>query len=311
MVEVPLEAPRHACTSRRRRYPFWMTPGDPRGVTGHGWRHTHAPPQTPTSHDGRAAIALTLGLASMCLGFLAGIPAIVLGSTVRRDIERARGGAAGSALAAAGVVFGLFGTGASLVAVVAALGGALGAFTSPDVHDVHDVQHAQDVRAARDGSRVPGPASVPIAAAGTRSYGALDVVDLDDQRPLRVQLLEVTRVASGRGRIVMLQTYVRRSRECAQIADSLADPKMQRALANVTLIRADIDTFEDELAAMHVPTDAAPWFYVLDGKARPSDGISADEWDDNVPENMAPILADFTAGEPIVRRAPAPVGTAL
>ena len=86
---------------------------------------------------------------------------------------------------------------------------------------------------------------------------------------------------------------------------------MQRALANVTLVRVDIDTFEDELKAMRVDTESVPWFYRLDASARPTDAISADEWDANVPENMAPVLANFARGALGARRTPSPLGTAL
>jgi hypothetical protein len=86
---------------------------------------------------------------------------------------------------------------------------------------------------------------------------------------------------------------------------------MQRALENVTLVRVDIESFEPALAAMRVDTDAVPWFYKLDSNANVTDAISADEWDANVPENMAPVLADFARGVLGGRRSPSPAGTAL
>jgi hypothetical protein len=62
---------------------------------------------------------------------------------------------------------------------------------------------------------------------------------------------------------------------------------------------------------MRVETNAVPWFYMLDAAARPLDAINADEWDENVPENMAPVLAAFVKGSLGARRTPSPVGTAL
>src|SRR4029079_10206756 len=146
---------------------------------------------------------------------------------------------------------------------------------------------------------------VPVAA-GTRSYGSLDVVDLDARTPLKAQLMEVSRSATGKGRTVMLQTYVRSSKECAEVAAALPDTRMQRALTNVTLVRVDIDVFENELSAMRVETESAPWFYKLDANARPTDAISADEWDANIPENMVPVLGDFARGALGSRRSPSP-----
>lgn len=225
------------------------------------------------------------------MGLFAGIPAIVLGAMSRREIDSSRGALTGSGIAAGGIVTGLFGTGFSVVLFVALLGGALESVHPPT-------------------PRSESPLRVPVAA-GTRSYGSLDVVDLDATASLSRQLPAIAATATGKGRTVILQTYVRSSSECADVAAALPDPRMQRALANVTLVRVDIDTFERELSAMHVDTESAPWFYRLDAHARPTDAISADEWDANVPENMAPVLTDFARGVLGARRSPSPIGTAL
>ncbi len=250
------------------------------------------PPQPLAKNDSRAVVALVLGLLSMtCMGLFAGIPAIVIGAMSRKEIDRSQGALTGRSMAAAGIVAGLFGTGLSLVILVAVLGGALEASHPPE-------------------PRTESPLRVPVAA-GTRSYGSLDVVDLESTGVLKTQLSDIAKVASGKGRTVILQTYVRSSRECAEVAAALPDPKMQRALANVTLVRVDIDTFETELKAMRVDTESAPWFYKLDANAHPTDAISADEWDANIPDNMAPVLNDFARGALGGRRSASPMGTAL
>jgi hypothetical protein len=248
--------------------------------------------RAPGRSDSRAILALVLGLLSMsCMGLFAGIPAIVLGSMSRKEIDRSQGALTGRGIAAGGIVTGLFGTGLSLVVLVALLGGVLEATQTP-------------------APRSESPLRVPVAA-GTRSYGSLDVVDLDATTVLGKQLSDISKVATGKGRTVILQTYVRSSSECAEVAAALPDPRMQRALANVTLVRVDIDAFEDELRTMRVDTESVPWFYKLDGTGRPTDAISADEWDANSPENMAPVLGDFARGALGARRSASPVGTAL
>ena len=68
---------------------------------------------------------------------------------------------------------------------------------------------------------------------------------------------------------------------------------MQRALANVTLVRVDVEEYERDLRSMSVETRSAPWFYRLDGKGDPTDAISAAAWDAHSPENMAPVLGRF------------------
>jgi hypothetical protein len=249
-------------------------------------------PVPGAKNDSRAITALVLGVLSMtCMGLFAGIPAIVIGAMSRKEIDRSQGALTGRGIAAGGIVTGLFGTGLSLVVLVTLLGSALEAAHPPE-------------------PRTESPLRVPVAA-GTRSYGSLDVVDLESSGVLATQLADISKTAATKGRTVILQTYIRSSPECAQVAAALPDPRMQRALANVTLVRVDIDTFENELKAMRVDTESVPWFYKLDAAARPTDAISADEWDANTAENMAPVLGSFARGALGARRSPSPVGTAL
>lgn len=248
-------------------------------------------PVVAPRNDGKAIASLVFGLASLsCFGPITGIPAIVLGALARRDIDRGAGALRGAGLAAGGIVSGLFGTGLSIVLVLAIATGTLKLGPAEPTPDV--------------------PVRVPVAS-GTRSYGTLDVVDVDDEAPLDEQLVRLAKAAAGSGHTLVLQTYVRPSRECAEIAAALPDKRMQRALADVTLVRVDVDAFEDELSSMHVDTRTVPWFYRLDTRAKPVDAVSADEWDDNVPENMAPVLGQFVRGKLGDRRVPSPLGIAL
>lgn len=247
----------------------------------------YPPPPPPPRNEAKAVVSIVLGVLSLtCLGFVAGVPAIVIGSLARRDIDRSRGRLVGSKLAAGGILAGLFGTGAWLVLGLWLLGGAL-----------------EDMRQASIDQRESATAPMQRTPAAIHSYGSMEVVDLDDRRPLDTQLEAVARLAAAKGNTVVLQTYVRRSRECTEIAAALPDPRMQRALANVTLVRVDVEAFEDELHALRIETESVPWFYMLDRTGKPTDAINADEWDENVPENMAPVLAKFVRGNLAARRA--------
>ena len=145
------------------------------------------PPAPPPAADSKAVFSLVLGILSLtCLGLVAGIPALILGSVARRDIDRSQGRLTGRGMAAFGIVSGLFGTGLSLVLALFALGGAL--------------------EAARQ--ETTPTAEARTEASGTRSYGSLDVVDLDATRGLKGQLADIAKTASGKGRTVVLQTYV-------------------------------------------------------------------------------------------------------
>ena len=79
---------------------------------------------------------------------------------------------------------------------------------------------------------------------------------------------------------------------------------MQSALANVDLVRVDVDDFDEELRAAGMLERTLPWFYKIDATLHPVDAISAGEWDDNVPQNMAPVSKSFLAGTLRARRDP-------
>ncbi|MBX3207078.1 MAG: DUF4190 domain-containing protein [Labilithrix sp.] len=252
-------------------------------------RPPHAPPPRPPTArtDDKAVVALVLGLLSIgCVGPVAGLPAIILGSRARRDIDRSNGALTGRAIAAAGVVSGLFGTG---LGVVLALW-AIGAVFDPDMTD-------EPLPAA--GPALEAPADPPPTftarpaptTSGAHTYGSLEVIDLDDSRGLHAQLAEI--VQRSRGRTVVLQTNARGSAACAAVAAALPDERMRGALADVTLVRVDVDEYESELQEMRVVTTAAPWFYKLDAKGQPTDAMSGDAWGADLPENMAPVLGKF------------------
>jgi len=259
-------------------------------------------PARASRTESKAVLSLVLGLLSIgCVGPIAGVPALILGSIARRDIDRSNGALDGGALAAAGIVSGLFGTGLGFVLVLWLVGAALAPEMPGSTADIAQPASVPSLSAAAGEpdapvAGAPMPASSagrPAAtlAAGTRSYGSLEVVDLDASRSLRPQLAEITK--RSRGRTVLLQTYAKTSAACAAVAAALPDRRMQGALANVTLVRVDVEEYEIELTRMKIETATAPWFYKLDAKGNVTDAISADAWDESVPENMAPVLGRF------------------
>lgn len=236
--------------------------------------------------EGKAVASLVLGLLSLtCFGALTGLPAMILGALARRDIDRSLGTLSGRGLAAGGIVSGLFGTGAGVVVFLWLLGAAF----APEPAKGQMVAVAPPATMIEE-PPVVAPSPPETYRAGTRWYGSFEVVDLDPSRGLRSQIAEIVR--RSRGRTVVLQTVAQSSSACAAVAAALPDARMQRALANVTLIRVDIDEYDRELASMKIETTTAPWFYKLDEQGRPTDAISADAWGANI-DNMAPILGKF------------------
>lgn len=94
-------------------------------------------PQMPVSSgpSGRAVASLILGILSLiCMGFLTGIPAIILGSMELKAIKRGEATQAGEGIAKVGYILGIIGTVLTCLAVLAsiafmALGISMGAFT--------------------------------------------------------------------------------------------------------------------------------------------------------------------------------------
>ena len=79
-------------------------------------------------------------------------------------------------------------------------------------------------------------------------------------------------------------------------------PGVQQALSDVRWLRVDVAEFRSELAGLRMNEPTVPWFYLLDSRGQPRDAISADEWDDNDAENIAPVLGAFVHGKLQPRR---------
>jgi hypothetical protein len=77
----------------------------------------HATPAPPTS--ARATAAVVLGALSVmaCLGFVTGIPAMIVGVSARREIRESQGRVGGDSVALGGIIAGAVGTVLSLLVV--------------------------------------------------------------------------------------------------------------------------------------------------------------------------------------------------
>jgi len=96
-----------------------------------------APPEAAAQPgaSGRAVASLVLGILSLiCMGFMAGIPAIILGSMELRAIKDGKAPKAGEGVAKVGYILGIVGTVMTCLAMLAmfaiiAFGISLGAFS--------------------------------------------------------------------------------------------------------------------------------------------------------------------------------------
>jgi hypothetical protein len=109
-------------------------------------------------------------------------------------------------------------------------------------------------------------------------------------------------IAHRAGDSVLVETSLTTCDPCKEIEQSVPDPSVQRALSDVRLLRIDVGEFRSELAGLRMNEPTVPWFYLLDARGQPRDAISADEWDDNDPDNIAPVLGAFVHGKLQPRR---------
>ena len=259
--------------------------------------YPHGFPRYPPRNDTRAILSLVLGLFSVVTCGMTGIPAVALGMSARGAIQRSGGTLRGAGLATAGIVIGLAGTAVALMGAVAF---AVGVFLRS-----HEGLAHRPLFAPSPGSTTAWTPLEPSVPSGPSTIGAIRVMNMDPdaKRSFHQQLADEYRRAASAHQAVVLMTSARWCSVCREFDAALSDARMQGALTNVDLVRVDVDDFDDELRAAGMLEQTLPWFYRIDSALHPIDAISAGEWDENVPENMAPVLKSFLAGTLRARRA--------
>jgi hypothetical protein len=254
-----------------------------------------------------------------------GIIAIALGVLGRAEIRRAEGRLGGRVAALAGIVMG------ALSFVV--FGGVL-ALSLPYIRvrlRTHPVIAASPAATASIES-LPTPASSSLAPPGVASgdaesttpatssittVGTITIVDVGSGvTSLAKELRDQRTAAASHGEKLLVQTMAPSCAPCDGVATSLGDPRMQKALARVRLVRVDRDQFQEDLEEMQIPVNPYPGFFLLDSDLKITDAINGGEWDDDVPGNIAPVLGPFVRGTYTKRRipwkrSPQPSGTVL
>jgi hypothetical protein len=267
--------------------PFGCAPEPRMGPGSQGGPVAPRPPR-----ETKAAASLALGVLSvagtMCgVGLSLGLPAIVLGALAHRDIRRSGGVATGGGLATAGIFLGSMGS-VLFVAWIAVVAFAMLGSGSPTASMFPRSPEAPPTSAATTSSARPGRATVVELHV---SGGAL-----------RTQLVTQTAAAHRAGEEVLVETSLKTCDPCVEIERAVPDPGVQQALSDVRWLRVDVAEFRSELAGLRMNEPTVPWFYLLDARGQPRDAISADEWDDNDAENIAPVLGAFVHGKLQPRR---------
>lgn len=144
---------------------------------------------------------------------------------------------------------------------------------------------------ARAGERVPKTTT-------TSRIGRIPVIDLGTQETQTLEeSLRAQRASAAAESKTVLVMIVRYDFAEQPVLDAaMADPRVQEALADVRIVRVDGRFFAKELAALGFPLQIAPTLCLIGPDLVPRDAIDGREWDDDTPDNIAPVLGAFVRG---------------
>jgi hypothetical protein len=217
---------------------------------------------------------------------------------------------AGARLAAISVFSGALATAISLIGVayVATVGSSVNAARDSSL------SRARDTVSVRQGKIVSQPPGDDTSTFGDvhvtgvarpHRIGTLTVVDVPpDVGSLDEELGRQIALARTQGQRVLLWIFVPDCKPCDAVESALSSPELQSALAHSRLVRVSAADFIAELSRIGVPVDAFPGFAVLGSDGHATDYLNGGEWDEDTPENIAPVLKSFADGTPERRRNP-------
>jgi Domain of unknown function (DUF4190) len=271
------------------------------------WGQRQSPGPLRTS--GTATLALAAGVLSFfCLFGFGGALAIALGWLAHNEIDRSEGRLAGKGLASTGIGLGI----ANLVFTVVGVGVLVALAVRPEPASV--AVAPPTLRPAPPPISAPSlPAPKPQVAAEAlptlptlpARIGKIAIVEATlSGDTLETQLLAQLAESSKTGERLVLWTVTTDCEPCEAVGRALPDARMQRALAKVRLVRADASAFPRELQLLGISGDIVPGFTLLDARAHALDHIHGDEWDADIPANIAPILDKFLRHSLTQRRHP-------
>ena len=261
-------------------------------------------PPAPTSAAATASLVLAI-LGSMCLGPIGGIAAVLVGAVALWDIHASKGRKSGGVLAWIGLLIGGFTTVAyaALILLLVYSGSKTPSTSAPALPApvyMPPTATTPPTPSPRSGITMSREMETTVTRVGKIVVVDVGLSELSLDAALRKQ-----RTAAQRdGQTLVIQTTSPGCRPCLGVAAALVDPKMQKALDGVRLVRVDVGDFHEELVEFGMPDKYIPGFYLLRPNLSPRDGVHGGEWDDDVADNIAPVLEAFVRGRYGKRRQP-------
>ena len=262
------------------------------------------PAPAPRAQTSRLAIA---SLVALALGPVGAVCAIVLGLAARREVLGPGSTRTGLGLAGAGIALG----GVMTLAWGGLLGFYLHALEPAPSEPVAEAGVSQAAPAPTSSEPGVTPATPPPSTPGesvpksttVRHEGEVTLVHVGvSASTLAAELAKQQAEAKAAGETLVVMTSRDPCEFCAVLESSIHQPVVQTALSKTRLVRVDIDTFKDDLDELKMPRDRFPCFFLIALDYTPKDGIDGGEWDDDLPQNFAPVLGAFVRGRYSARR---------
>ncbi len=121
---------------------------------------------------------------------------------------------------------------------------------------------------------------------------------------LSVTLEEQAALAYGDGRLPVVWLVAPDCSRCNAVARALKQPRLQRVLSQVLLIRVDANQFGAELIDLQLPVTDLPGFALISREGAAIDFLHAGEWDSDSAGDVAPALESFVKHDSSRRRFP-------
>jgi hypothetical protein len=204
----------------------------------------------------------------------------------------------GARLASISVLAGALATLGSLLAVayVAAVGSQSGAFDARALRFANQGALERAVSARSKSAHDTKTEHAPLRSVQEKHVGSVTIVDVGpDVVSLDDELDGQRAQARSDGSRLVLWLIVEDCKPCGAIEAALESSEMQDALQGTRLVRLDAADFIAELSRIGVPLDAFPSFVLLDAGGRAVDYLHGGEWDEDIPQNIAPVLSGASA----------------
>ncbi|HET9931443.1 MAG TPA: DUF4190 domain-containing protein [Polyangiaceae bacterium] len=261
---------------------------------------------SPQKLNTTALLAAISGVIGFCFWGIGGVLAIVLGITARTEIARSAGRESGSGAAVAGIALGALNIASCVIAMAVGIAYLARPTPAPTPMPAAPIVAVPTTTAPspRTPKSSPSENATRERTPAEARFGTVRLVDVStsSEKSLRRVLEREQRAASAANERLVVFVVGPNCLPCNGVMMSLGDPRMQRALPRVRLLRVDASEFGADLGALGVPADTVPGFALLGAGQRVTDYVDGGEWDADVAQNIAPVLGAFIEGKYRVRR---------